>query len=305
VTARIFSIVNMDVDFVSASCWGTWGYASHCGSLRGQFASTLEFAGSPSPSRTLACAYTRAHRYKSSFTLKLLLPIIPFSLVCLSSALAWLWSRFISVRSVCGVHLHFMCEDAASVREHLLSGFSLAVPFLHIVYNSICVTVFSTLRCFQMADGDWRLSAAADVVCWDSREHQAMIAASVLATFVYIIGVPLYTFVLLMYLKRNDQFKQPEWLKVLGFLYVRYGTLYPLHAVSGCPACREYPEQLKFGFLRARGAAACKHRSVHLWRWCVHLHCAHACVCSACVRTIYCEGSVRRVRPDGFAWASG
>ena len=165
-----------------------------------------------------------ARRYKSSFTLKLLMPIIPFGAVCLSAALSWLWSRFVSVRSVCGVHLPFMCEDAAGVRKHLLSGFSLAVPFLHIVYNSICVTVFNTFQCFKLSES-WRLSAAPDVVCWDSVEHWAMVAASVVAAVVYIIGVPLYTSVLLMHASRNDRFKEPAWLEVLGFLYVRYGTI--------------------------------------------------------------------------------
>lgn len=155
---------------------------------------------------------------------QLLMPVLPFCAVLISSAAAWLWSRFMSVRSVHGLHLPFMCEDAARVRAHMLSGLSLALPFMHIVYNSICVTVFHTFQCFLLPDGKYRLTAAPDVVCWEEGEHQAMVAASILAILVYIIGVPAYVLVLILFAKRHDKLKDPEWLKCFGFLYVRYGT---------------------------------------------------------------------------------
>ena len=155
---------------------------------------------------------------------QLLMPVLPFCAVLISSAAAWLWSRFMSVRSVHGLHLPFMCEDAARVRAHMLSGLSLALPFMHIVYNSICVTVFNTFQCFLLPDGKYRLTAAPDVVCWEEGEHQAMVAASILATLVYIIGVPTYVLLLIHFAKRHNKLKDPEWLKCVGFLYVRYGT---------------------------------------------------------------------------------
>jgi hypothetical protein len=107
---------------------------------------------------------------------------------------------------------------------------SASVPFMHIVYNGICVKIFSTFMCTTFRDGVEYLDVAPDIVCWTSSTHHAMLAAAVCGIIVYVVGIPAYVFFTLTYGQRNDKFKDPEWLQVLGFLYVRYGMCACLHA---------------------------------------------------------------------------
>ncbi len=132
--------------------------------------------------------------------------------------------------------MQFMLDDTAQLRAYFLSWLAVSIPFVHIIYNGICMKVFNSLSCFRLRDGTTVLSIAPDIVCWDSAQHRAMVAFSIIAILVYVIGIPAYVFCSLRYAKRTDQLKDAEWLQVLGFLYYRYGTRDLRH-----PACRARP----------------------------------------------------------------
>ena len=174
-------------------------------------------------------------RYHHSFALMLVVPLIPFALTVLFTGLAWIWSRTIAKRSLGGFRMQFMLDDTAQLRAYFLSWLAASIPFVHIIYNGICMKVFNSLSCFRLRDGTTVLSIAPDIVCWDSAQHRAMVAFSIIAILVYVIGIPAYVFCSLRYAKRTDQLKDAEWLQVLGFLYYRYGARSPSSGVP-CPS---------------------------------------------------------------------
>jgi hypothetical protein len=153
----------------------------------------------------------------------LLIPMVPFSITFASTAVAWTWSRAIARPTFCGLHMWFMCENVAQVRDLFMSGLSTSVPFLHIVYNGICMKTLLSFHCTELADGSRFLTVAPDVTCGGA-EHTAMVAVSICSIVLYVIGIPAYVLCTMLYAHRHDKFKDPDWLRVLGFLYVRYGT---------------------------------------------------------------------------------
>ena len=164
------------------------------------------------------------HRYWHAFVLNLVLPLISFLVGLMSTGTAWVWARFVKRRSIFGLHLSFMCVDYRDVRELILSWLAIAFPILHVLYGVLCVKAFSTFFCTKMLDGSWALTAAPDIVCWEG-DHIIMIFISILAIIMYVVGIPAYVLFALLYAHKNDKFKDPEWLQVLGFLYTRYGNV--------------------------------------------------------------------------------
>jgi hypothetical protein len=151
--------------------------------------------------------------------------MFPFSLTFLWVSLAWTWARFVGRRTFLGIRRNFMCENSEQVREYLMEWLSVSVPFLNIVYNGLCMKTLNTFSCIELRDGTSVLAVATDVVCWDSAQHRTMVVISIAAFCLYIVGIPGYVFCTMMYAHRNDKFKHPEFLQVLGFLYTRYGAV--------------------------------------------------------------------------------
>ena len=164
------------------------------------------------------------HRYFHSFVLMLVLPLLPFILALGCTGIAWVWSRTVAKRRVFGLRLNIMAENSAQVREYLLGSLAKSLPFVHIIYNCICVRTFNTFSCFQLRDGTMVLWIAPDIVCWEGSEHILMVALSVISIIVYVLGIPAYVFCTMRYAGQNDMLESCEWLKALGFLYCRYGT---------------------------------------------------------------------------------
>ena len=189
-------------------------------------------------------------RYWHSYTLMLSLPVIPFLLTIVFGGLAFAFACVLDGReigilhagrrgSVLGIHhlrLPFMCSDQEQAREYVLEWLSLAIPWLHVCYCGLCVKVFQTFDCLRMSDGVLVLSVAPDIRCWESPTHQWMVAVSSLALIVYVLGIPAYTLATMLYARRHDKFKDAEFLKVLGFLYTRYGTWPLMHPSPRAPA---------------------------------------------------------------------
>ena len=152
----------------------------------------------------------------------LMLPWIPFTVTIGKTALTWAWFRLVGTHNVLGVHLFFMAECSADVRACALRGLSHSVPFLHIVYNGLCLRAFNTFSCFTLRDGASLMHVAPDIVCHSST-HRAMVVASAFAIIFYVIGIPAYVYGTMLYARHHDRLKDAEWLEVLGFLYTRFG----------------------------------------------------------------------------------
>ncbi len=82
---------------------------------------------------------------------------------------------------------------------------------------------FNTFSCIPLRDGTSVLYVAPDIICWSGETHRAMIAASVIAIIVYIIGIPSYVLSTMLYARVHDKLSDSEWLHVFGFMYTRYG----------------------------------------------------------------------------------
>ena len=153
----------------------------------------------------------------------LLLPCIPFAITFGAFGASWVWAKLVGKRSVFGVHLFFMCQSSAETRACGLSGLSQSVPFLHIIYNGLCMRAFNTFSCIPLRDGTSVLYVAPDIICWSGNTHAAMVAASAVAIVVYVIGIPCYVLSTMTYARGHDKLSDSEWLQVLGFMYTRYG----------------------------------------------------------------------------------
>lgn len=153
----------------------------------------------------------------------MLLPTIPFMLTLLFVAVAKAWSLLVKRRSMCGLRFKFMCADAQDVHRYLLSWIAKAVPFLNVMYNSLCMKSFDTFSCFQLRDQTYVLSVAPQIIC-GSDEHRSMIGVSAVAIVFYVFGIPVYVLATMLHGRHKDKFKDPVWLDVLGYMYQRYGT---------------------------------------------------------------------------------
>ncbi len=150
-------------------------------------------------------------RYTYSFYLTMALPLVPFAVGCAFTALARAWSSVPMLRSAVPMLrgsttilnrrllFGFMCEDAAQVHEYSLSWLEFAVPFLNLNYNSLCTKCFATFGCDGLRDGTNVLAAAPYVSCWDTLEHRAMIAVSIIGIVAYVVGIPAYVLATLQY----------------------------------------------------------------------------------------------------------
>jgi len=194
-----------------------------------------------------------------SFYVTMALPLIPFAVGFVFTALAWAWSSVPILQVFVGMtkprwRLGFMCKDGAQVYEYFLGWMAFAIPFLNITYNVLCTKILNTFSCFQLRDGTYALNVAPDVKCWDNLEHHAMVGVSSLGIVVYVLGIPAYVLATMSYamhtrgasllrvaklpLRRiardcryahhKDRLKDALVLDIFGFLYTKYGPLLAL-----------------------------------------------------------------------------
>jgi hypothetical protein len=179
--------------------------------------------------RTLAEGLV-ACRWAYGYYVLLVIPIFPFMISCLLAAVASLWSRRGWPGHVWGFQLGFMCETGKQVRMYFLSCIGASLPFLGVIYNNVCLQAFSCFACSRLRDGALVLTVAPSVTCF-TPEHSFMMGISVVAILVYVIGLPALTLFSTLYLYRNDEMRNPEWLVSLGLFYRDYGVLTaPFHA---------------------------------------------------------------------------
>jgi hypothetical protein len=127
----ITNIVNLDVDYVSPSCLipsGDW-------------------------------------RWSYGYYILLAVPLIPFAVTGLVTALAWGWSRHVKTRNFRGIHMGFMCETNRQAENYALSYLKDSIPFLGVVYNNVCVKAMAVFSCMKLRDGAEVLTVAPQVWC--------------------------------------------------------------------------------------------------------------------------------------------
>ena len=182
---RSSDLINLDVDYVAPSCImtdGTWTY-SH------------------------------------GFYALLIIPVIPFLISAVLAGVALGWSKYLKRENVCGIRMGFMCVNSTFALAYMRSCVKASIPFLGIVYNNLCLKVFNTFSCQQLRNGVWVMAAAPSIACYDSAEHRILMAISVVALVLYVIGVPAFTLGSVMYAHHKDLLRDPKWLTTLGFFY--------------------------------------------------------------------------------------
>jgi hypothetical protein len=157
--------------------------------------------------------------YSYGFYILLIIPIIPFIISAVLTGVALGWSTYLKRQDVCGIHMGFMCVNSELAFAYMRSCVKASVPFLGIVYNNVCLKVFSTFSCQQLRNGDWVLAAAPSIGCYDSAEHRVLMALSILALIIYVIGVPAFTLGSVIYAHHKDLLRDPKWLTTFGFFY--------------------------------------------------------------------------------------
>ncbi len=138
--------------------------------------------------------------------------------------MGYVWYRKVKVTTYMGRHYTFMCVTKDHVFRLGCHCISKSVPFLGVVYNSICIKSFSTFACVPLKDGTSVLSAAPSVVCWDSAEHNAMVAYSIVALLFYVFGVPAFTLGAIVFFRQRDMLKNAIVLGTIGSWYSWYGA---------------------------------------------------------------------------------
>ena len=100
--------------------------------------------------------------------------------------------------------------------------FKACVPFPGIVYNNMCQLVFNVFSCQELRNGVFVMAAAPAIVCWESETHRGLVVAAIMALFVYVIGVPVFTLGTVLYARRKDLLRHPDFLLAFGFFYTWY-----------------------------------------------------------------------------------
>ena len=170
----------------------------------------------------------------------LIIPVIPFLGAAALYGIARLWARHVKLSSFKGIHLAFMCANEDLAFKYGLSCLKASVPFLGIVYNNICIQAFNTFSCRPVRSGEFVVTAAPSIVCYDTQEHQILVGIAILALIIYVIGVPALTLGVVVYARRNDLLRHPDWLHAVGFFYTWYSK--SLHTHTHVPILVLVPE---------------------------------------------------------------
>jgi hypothetical protein len=103
-------------------------------------------------------------------------------------------------------------------QKHAISNI---LVFLVVVYNGLCTKVLGSFICEDLVGGSAMLLAAPEITCWEGG-HIALVGASVVLVFVYIIAIPVGFGLVLNKGFKSDLLGEAEFLVQYGFLYIRY-----------------------------------------------------------------------------------
>ena len=160
--------------------------------------------------------------FSGGFYTLIVIPIIPFMLCGLLYILARLWARYVKRERILGIRCGFMVASPELAYQYGLRCFKASVPFPGIVYNNMCQLVFNVFSCQELRNGVFVMAAAPAIVCWESETHRGLVVAAIMALFVYVIGVPVFTLGTVLYARRKDLLRHPDFLLAFGFFYTWY-----------------------------------------------------------------------------------
>ena len=153
-----------------------------------------------------------------------MIPVIPFFFVGTLGLLAKGWAKYIKCDTFYGLQRPFMCTTDMQARRYTLRLINVAIPFLGIVYNNICIKSFNAFSCQPLRSGVMIMRAAPSIVCY-TPEHDALVGVATLALIVYVFGIPAVTLGVVAYARRKDLLRHPDWLLSVGFFFTWYSKL--------------------------------------------------------------------------------
>ena len=186
-----------------------------------------------------------------SFGVMLILPLIVFAVCSVRPVLALAWYHFSPLKFAASTarsprsprptptspraariqapskhRFGFMVESTHDIDDLFDAMLEVCLPFLSIMYIGLVKTSLFPFFCKPVVDGTTLLAIAPAITCWDNNEHYALVAVGVVAIVLYVIGIPLSIFTVLLHGVRHDCLSDPRWLNVLGYYYKKYKTEY-------------------------------------------------------------------------------
>eukprot|EP00854_Cymbomonas_tetramitiformis_P003066 gene3066-3894_t len=150
--------------------------------------------------------------FEWSYYLQLLLPLIVLAANWLSYSVKAHRIRRSSVTEAVQAH----------ELEQLLDGkISTVTSFAEVVYHSLCIRCFQAWVCESMGDDLQYLVAAPNIECWEGR-HIIMVVVSILALFVYVIGIPSFYAGVMHYGYTHDLLVSESFAAKFGWMYSAY-----------------------------------------------------------------------------------
>jgi len=115
-------------------------------------------------------------------------------------------------------------EEMAELKNVLISK---VVSFLVVVYNGLTITSLQPFNCVSLSESDSSLdsrkfsSSGPTNICGEPA-HMAQVVGGSLGIIFYVIGIPVFFFLMLRYGRKNKLLHTAKWQARVGFLYMRY-----------------------------------------------------------------------------------
>ncbi|KAK3242765.1 hypothetical protein CYMTET_47560 [Cymbomonas tetramitiformis] len=150
--------------------------------------------------------------FEWSYYLQLILPLIVLAVNWLTYGVVAYKIRHASAT---------MAVKARKLEQLRDTKISTVTSFTEVVYHSLCIRCFQAWMCDSMGDDLQYLVAAPYIECWEG-PHIVMVVVSILALFVYVIGIPVVFAAVLHYGYKNDLLVAESFASKFGWMYGAY-----------------------------------------------------------------------------------
>mmetsp|Transcript_6814 Transcript_6814/g.23812 ORF Transcript_6814/g.23812 Transcript_6814/m.23812 type:complete len:1139 (-) Transcript_6814:31-3447(-) len=194
---NLIQFVNFDIDFFSPQCLSTESY--------------------------------EAWSFWHGFLLQILLPVGVLAFLATRTLFAWARTELHARRQIRAARPSASEDVSSFYRDGAREKFSAAVKdgiyslgmFMNTCYHTYTSKALSIFFCRGLPDGTSFLVAAPEITCWEGA-HQKMIPVAVLSLLAFTTGVPAMCVVVLRYGRAHNLFKDPDFSRMFGWIYLRY-----------------------------------------------------------------------------------
>eukprot|EP00899_Mesostigma_viride_P029583 jgi/Mesvir1/980/Mv17525-RA.2 len=121
-------------------------------------------------------------------------------------------------------------RDLQNLQDTLTGRF---LNFMVLLYVNLCTRVLETFMCEGLPDGKEFLLAGPALTCWEkggdgNGGHIANMVFAMICLFTYVLGVPVTLFLIMWWAMRRNQLSNPHFLRTFGWMYTRFDNSYPL-----------------------------------------------------------------------------